>query len=299
MADDFKACRIGDWQFTLGAMGGQIIEASWRGHPVLMPGQPGRAAADQHAGCFPLVPFSNRIRGGTFHFAGRTITLPPPDYAEPHALHGRGWRARWELSSNGPDAARMTFRHARGAWPWRYMAEQIVSVNGEGALEVSLSLVNMDEAPMPAGIGLHPYFARPDGFRLTAVTQGRWATDPAAPGLPTRREAAPVDLGTEGLDHCFLGWDGHADFGGRDGLQLTLAASGALRNLVIYTPPGKPYFCLEPVSHVNNAVHLDGLSADEQMTVLQPRDALIGTMTLSARLLEGTNTSRGNTGHES
>src|SRR5262245_32003220 len=42
--------------------------------------------------CFPLVPFSNRIRNGRFQFGGRAVTLPPNRYVAPHALHGDGWQ---------------------------------------------------------------------------------------------------------------------------------------------------------------------------------------------------------------
>jgi aldose 1-epimerase len=149
---------------------------------------------------------------------------------------------------------------------------------------VTLTLTNLDAAAMPAGIGLHPYFGRPDGFWLKAGVSGRWATEPGEPGLPLRREAAPEDLSAAGLDHCFYGWDGVAEFGGREGLQLTLTGSGAFGNLVIYTPPGKPYVCAEPVSHVNNAINMSGLAPSESMALLAPAEALSGTMTLSARL---------------
>jgi aldose 1-epimerase len=276
--------RSGDWVIEVdGARGGQIVRADWRGHHVLAPGVQGRNAVDQHAGCFPLVPFSNRIRGGQFVFNGREVNLPPPEYASPHALHGTGWRADWHGEATGPNAARMTLAHEPGAWPWHYRAEQVVRVEG-GQLVVTLTLTNLDIVSMPAGIGLHPYFVRPEGFWLKTGVSGRWASEPGEPGLPVRREDAPLDLSAPGLDHCFHGWDGAAEFGGREGLQLTLTGSGAFRNLVIYTPPGKPYFCAEPVSHVNNALNMTGLAPSESMAVLAPGESVSGTMTLLPRL---------------
>ncbi len=283
MTDGLQTLQSGDWSVELdGARGGQIVQADWRGHHVLAPGIHGRDAADQDAGCFPLVPFSNRIRGGQFVFNGREVNLPPPEYAAPHALHGAGWRADWRVELAGPDAARMTFTHSPGAWPWRYRAEQVLRVEGD-ALSLTLTLTNLDAVSMPAGIGLHPYFVRPDGFWLKTGVTGRWASDTGEPGLPIRREAAPPHLSAPGLDHCFYGWDGAAEFGGREGLHLTLTGSGALRNLVIYTPPGKSYFCAEPVSHVNDAINMSGLAPQESMSALAPGESLSGTMTLSAR----------------
>ncbi|MFN7164928.1 MAG: aldose 1-epimerase [Hyphomonas sp.] len=270
-----------DWTVELDpAFGGQIVRADWRGRSVLAPGEAGRAAAEQHAGCFPLVPFSNRIREARFHFRDRDVILLSPEYAAPHALHGLGWRAAWSAERAGPAEARMQFEHERGAWPWRYRAVQTVQVEADG-LHVTLSITNLDAGPMPSGIGLHPYFVRPEGLWVTARTAGHWATAPGETGLPLRREPAPADLGAPGLDHCFHGWDGYAAFGGTNAALITLTASPSLGNIVIYTPPGKPYFCAEPVSHVTDAINMDGLPEPEQMAVLLPGETLSGTMTLS------------------
>ncbi len=283
MADGGLVLRDGDWVVELDAAnGGRIVRADWRGHPVLAPGESGRAAAAQPAGCFPLVPYSNRIRDARFCFRGRDINLPAPEYTAPHALHGRGWREGWTVEAAGNGEARMGFEHTRGAWPWRYRAEQDVRAESN-RLHITVSITNLDTQPMPAGIGLHPYFVRPEGMWLAAATGGRWATLPGEAGLPHRREAAPADLSAPGLDHCFHGWTGRAEFGGVTGLVVSITASPSLGNLVIYTPLGKSCFCVEPVSHVNNAVNLDRLSEAEQMAVLLPGATLSGTMTLSVR----------------
>jgi aldose 1-epimerase len=176
----------------------------------------------------------------------------------------------------------MWFEHPRGPWPWRYRAEQTVSLES-GQLRVTLSILNLDSEPMPAGIGLHPYFVRPHGLWLNACTGGRWATLPGETGLPHARDAAPEDLGAPGHDHCFFGWDRRAEIGAGDDLAISLTATPALGNLVIYTPPDEGYFCVEPVSHVNNAVNMDALAQAEQMVVLAPGETLQGAMTISVR----------------
>jgi len=40
-----------------------------------------------------------------------------------------------------------------------------------------------------------------------------------------------------------------------------LSATEPLRNLVIYIPPERPYFCVEPVSHVPGALGATRLAA--------------------------------------
>ena len=65
------------------------------------------------------------------------------------------------------------------------------------------------------------------------------------------------------LDNCFDGWDGRATIvlaAGRR-LRLDLEATAPFRHLVIYVPPGQPYFCVEPVSHANGRVGLAPLGA--------------------------------------
>ena len=37
---------------------------------------------------------------------------------------------------------------------------------------------------------------------------------------------------------------------------LSLRLSASVPYLVVYTPADKPFFCVEPVSHVNNAVQM-------------------------------------------
>jgi aldose 1-epimerase len=64
------------------------------------------------------------------------------------------------------------------------------------------------------------------------------------------------------LDNCFDGWDGRATIAWpARRLRLDLAAPGPFRHLVIYTPPGQPFFCVEPVSHANGQVGLAALAA--------------------------------------
>ena len=59
------------------------------------------------------------------------------------------------------------------------------------------------------------------------------------------------------LDNCFDGWDGHAAIVWPERrLQVALEASQPFRHLVIYVPPGRDFFCVEPVSHANGLVGL-------------------------------------------
>ena len=59
------------------------------------------------------------------------------------------------------------------------------------------------------------------------------------------------------LDHCFTGWDGTAKiYWPEYQLGLRILHRGLFKYMVIYIPEGENFFCLEPVSHINNAIHL-------------------------------------------
>ena len=53
--------------------------------------QAGLSAKDSlEMGCFPLIPFSNRIHNGRFSFQGKQIKMLPNFPPEAHTIHGQG-----------------------------------------------------------------------------------------------------------------------------------------------------------------------------------------------------------------
>jgi aldose 1-epimerase len=128
------------------------------------------------AAAFPLVPFSNRIRGGRFRFDGRDVALSLNRPPERHAIHGQGWQAAWTPREVSTTTALLEFRHVPGAWPWAYRATQRFVLSSTD-LTVELALENESDAPMPAGLGWHPYFLRTPRTTLTASVERIWLTD--------------------------------------------------------------------------------------------------------------------------
>lgn len=209
--------------------------------------------------CYPLIPFCNRIRDGSFDFMERTIVLPPNALPSPHVLHGDAWQLPWTVTAHDASSAELALDHPRAAWPWHYQATQRVELDGEGAT-LTLVVRNLDSEPMPLGLGFHPYIAQRARARLTAQVAAMWHSDSAL--LPTSLAGAPVLARLrEGvaaadllLDNNFTGWDGHAriDFAAAAGAParaLTLRAAAPLDYLVIYAPLVSDYICVEPVSN--------------------------------------------------
>jgi aldose 1-epimerase len=122
------------------------------------------------------------------------------------------------------------------------------------ALEVHLAFSNRHTQPQPVGLGWHPYFTKRHHSRLHIELTERWDSD--ASGLPTRHVPQPGidgEVAHLAFDNCFEGWRGPARI--RDE-KLSLRLSSSLPYLVVFTPDSKPYYCVEPVSHVSNAIHM-------------------------------------------
>jgi aldose 1-epimerase len=79
------------------------------------------------------------------------------------------------------------------------------------------------------------------------------------------------------LDNCFTAWDGTADIlAGRASLRIE--ASAVFRQLQVFTPTWADFFCVEPISHVPDAVNRSDLPIDQAMHILEPNETLSGTV---------------------
>ena len=63
---------------------------------------------------------------------------------------------------------------------------------------------------------------------------------------------------------------------------IRVTAESPLDCLVVYTPPGRDFLCVEPVSHVTDAFNLAASGrADTGMQLLEPGEALRAMVTLT------------------
>jgi aldose 1-epimerase len=245
-------------------------------------------------GSFPLVPYSGRIRDGHFSFAGRAVALPPNFPPARHAIHGHGWQAPWSVAEATRGRAVLEYRRAADTWPFAYRARQVVVLES-ARLTMRIELANVGPDPMPAGIGHHPYFPRTPAARVTAAIERVWlADDEVMPTAlveppPDRRLGEGVAVDRVALDNVFTGWSGRAliEWPERRA-SLTIAAAPPLRFLVVYTPPGCDFFCVEPVSHCPDAVNSAPRGVpDVGLVVLAPGETLVGEMMLEPQWERG------------
>ena len=276
------------------ALGGAIAGLRWR-HPadgwldLLRPTDSAGLARGEvlETACFPLTPYSNRLRDGHTTFRGTAIHLPV-DPGSPHAEHGHGWHRPWQAALQGAERAMLRYDHAPDAWPFAYWMEQRFRLLADG-LEVEIAVRNEDRRAMPYGFGIHPYFPKTAGARLSAEVTGFWETDDEV--MPTRHMAPPASadpraglrVAASDLDNCFTGWGGRAaiDWPERR-TRLIMSATAPLRFLVVYTPRTEPYFCAEPVSNATDAFNLAATRDDTGMLVLEPGEMVTATVTFIA-----------------
>ncbi len=265
------------------ALGGSIWRFDAGGLPVL------RGARDEttnvlDTGCFPLVPYVNRIRGGRFTCAGREVVIAPNMAGDRSPLHGQGWQSEWSVDAADEAQATLGYRHGAGEWPWDYVAEQHFALDEQG-LTATLTCRNTSSAPMPCGLGFHPYHPCDADTRLDTEVAGAFTVDPDV--LPVARVPAEgrYDLRErqvcgQGLDNGFDGWGGRSTMTWRNGLRVTMSSPTA-QFFQLYSPVEGGLFVAEPVSHANCALNEDEARwADFGIVMLAEGEA----MTLQMRL---------------
>jgi aldose 1-epimerase len=237
------------------------------------------------AASFPLVPYVNRIRSGQFTFRGRDVRLAPNMTGDPSPLHGQGWLNAWTVERSDDRSAQLSFHHAAGEWPWEYEAVQNFALD-EGGLSIRLTCRNLSEAPMPCGLGQHPYFNCGPATVIDTEVTAAWTIDeqvlpvdkvPAEGRFNLRdRQACAQDL-----DHGFGGWGGHATMADPDWPYEVRLSSPDARFFQLYSPPTGGIFVAEPVTHANAALNAPEDERPELgMRVLEPGAA----MSLDVRL---------------
>lgn len=248
--DGLLVLEAGGARLTLApAQGGAIREFTWRGQSVFRPTAAGTGQDPFDTACFPMVPYVNRVAHGRFEFAGRRVQLEPNWSQDPHPLHGQGWQGSWGVMSHSATQARLRFEGGADEWPWHYWSEQQFELQPDG-LSIELSIENLSVTPMPAMLGLHPYFPDADRARLEAKLPRVWLAD--AGSLPLEEGPTPAQWSFDAgravrdvsLDHGFVDWTGAAVLRWPD-RTVTLTAP-ACRFLHVFTPKSRDFFCIEP-----------------------------------------------------
>lgn len=217
---------------------------------------------------FTLAPYSNRLRGACFQFNGQTYPLRP-NTPEGYALHGDVRKRPWQVVETiTPTSATFAFDSANFPdinFPFPFTVLVRYELINQ-AFDSTFTLTNSGPSAMPAGFGFHPYFNRvltwPDeAVELQARVGGVYPElvpdEAAGPLTPEQDFSQSKPLAELEFDHCFASWDGHATLRWpRANVTAELECDPIFTHLVLFTPPGQPFFALEPVTNANNGFNL-------------------------------------------
>jgi aldose 1-epimerase len=240
-----------------------------------------------------LVPWSNRISGGGFHFRGRFHRLEPNLHGEPYPIHGNGFSSPWSVESASAEKVELSLR-SNGPGPFCYEARATYALDA-GALKMWLWVRNLGTETLPFGLGFHPWLVRTPGALLQAkakrvvLENSDHLPDGEAPVASSVEWnfAAPCALPSGWINNAFLDWDGRARvLWPERRLGLDVTADPHLSTYIVYSPSAKAdFFCFEPVTHPVDAHNLPGGSAANGLAILAPQETVSATCRFCPRRL--------------
>jgi aldose 1-epimerase len=272
--------------------GGRMVSFRYAGRDVLRPTPDDVLAKPVVYGFagFPLMPYSGPLFGPGFTFAGASHALARNVREEPSATHGDSWIAPFRIIDQGRNALMLEMEHVPwpGTFPFRYRGHVRYALSDEG-LSILLRVTSRDHRPMPAGLGIHPYFPKHPGTRLRFASIGVWPPDgPEAVTLGCMAMSESLDfsegpdVSTMVIDRLFEGWDGRAEIIAADGFRTVVEADGVLDKLQIYSAWDYPYVCVEPVSNTNDGFNRMAAGVPSHgIRVLEPNRSIEGTVRIS------------------
>ena len=252
-----------------------------------------------------LYPTPNRVRNGVFRWEGK-------DYRQcragkPVLEHGLAHTEAWEAGEPVADSkgarleAWLDFNEGGAlceSFPFPHRLGLVFLLTARG-ITVTYSITNRGSRALPFGFGLHPYFMKLSGDDGTWVElPAKAVMDATSDLLPTGRLAGvtgsiydlrkPVAVGALDMDHVFTrlrhGKNARIHHRG-GGLSIDLEATPDFTHLVLYTPRGEKYFCLENQTCSTDAhnLHDRGFVGESGLKTVKPGAVHSGSVTYAVR----------------
>lgn len=221
-------------------------------------------------GSFLMAPWIGRLDRGVLPWRGRNYHLPA-DF-EGHAIHGTVKDRSWEVTRADEQTVELACP-LTDPWPFGGRVRQVITLRPEG-LELFAEVAAGDEA-MPAGVGWHPWFARPaqGDLRVQVAAAGTLALrDDLIPTGELDALTATTDLrdgpalGDRLLDDIYADVGAPAVLTWPD-LALRMDWSPTVTAVCVHSPPRG--VCVEPQTSWPNAPALvqTGSTRTGQVTV--------------------------------
>ena len=239
---------------------------------------------------FPvLFPTPNRVRDSKFTFDGQTYAFPANERT--HFIHGLVHKLVWKAGAASSDSESASVE-THLDWDSRQPDFALFPINHRLSLRFTLdahgvklafTVDNQDTKRLPFGFAFHPWFqilgARAETY-LRVPAQKHMEAEGLLPtgkledlaGTPYDLRQ-PVSLEALKLDDVYWGLapERIPGYESRDkGLTVSLGASPEFTHMVVYTPPGKPFFCMENQTCSTDAHNLyaKGLEKEAHLLVV-------------------------------
>jgi aldose 1-epimerase len=221
--------------------GAYLVDLRKDGEEVLLHGNLERKT---RGGMALLIPFANRVKGGSYIFEGKVYDLPRN--SEGNAIHGLAKDLRWDVEASSRDEVTFKVKIQNQGYPSALSCRVTYEI-GCNSLQVEMEIFNEGNSNAPLTVGAHPYFVA-----------NKWRIEPSkmemlesVNKIPTGRTIT-VDVNSiNSLDDCFL-FEGKVVLTA-DKHRITLSSKD-MKFLQIYT--GIPNsIAIEPMSGAPDAYH--------------------------------------------
>jgi aldose 1-epimerase len=205
-----------------------------------------------------LMPWPNRIAGGTYEFAGTTHQLALSEPPKSNAIHGLVRYGNWDVANLEPDRVTLTYTlYPQPGYPF-LLGLELTYALGPTGLSVHASATNLGDDACPYGAGFHPYLRLDpdhiDSLELCSPASRYYRSDdnmipivsePVAGTVFDFRDARPI--GATQMDTAFTGLtrgaDGRATVTLRDPATsdtVALWCDESYRYLMVFTGDALP-----------------------------------------------------------
>ena len=240
---------------------------------------------------FPvLFPTPNRVRDSKFTFDGQTYTFPANERT--HFIHGLVHKLAWKAGATSSDAKSASMETHLDwdssqpdfkLFPIKHRLSLRFTLDAHG-VKLAFTVDNQDTKRLPFGFAFHPWFqilgTRGDTY-LRVPAQKHMEAEGLLPtgklvdlaGTPYDL-SEPVSLEALKLDDVYWGLTPERipRYELRDkGITVSLGGSPEFTHMVVYTPPGKQFFCMENQTCATDAhnLHAKGLEKEAHLLIAE------------------------------
>jgi aldose 1-epimerase len=229
--------------------GGRIVSLIVGDEERILPkARAGRLEPPIGWGCFAMVPWAGRLGDGRIPTRDGEVRLDLN--LPPSSIHGLVFDRPWDTVTRSDTSATMRCELAGRGWPFGGDATQTLTLSPT-SLDLQLEVGGYTRAG-PAGLGWHPWFARPahgdlelrlDAARVLVVDADLVPTGEVHDVTGDEDLRAGPALGDRRLDHVYI--DAKAPVIVRwPDLDLRIEFGASLKTVVVHTPPEG--ICVEP-----------------------------------------------------